>query len=355
MPAPVVISPSSYVSPAAATIAVATDTSVAAGDTVVAVVAWYGSGTLNGLSGGGLTWTVHVTSGGTAHRIALASAHAPTGLASGTTVTATLSASRDARSIRLVSVADVAATDPADGTDSQPSTNTPAWAGTVSPSGPAVVLSAPWYDFYSAGLTATAGALVPGYEWVTAENSTLGLAYLDAEDAGTYTVSGTGGNNGRTSATVALLLADSGPTTHPLAGTIAATTASSGAPAARRALAGTVAATSGTAGTIGLRARLAGAVHATAAATGTIAAQLGLSGTITGTSTTSGAPGLRARLSGIVAAVSSVYGRLGGTYVPAPPVRTLTVSAEPRILTLPAEPRVRVVAAEDRTYRIGAP
>lgn len=341
MSAPVVISPGSYVSPAAATIAVATSAPVVAGDTVVAVVAWYGSGTLDSLSGGGLTWTVHVTSGGTAHRIAIASAHAPAGLASGTTITATLSASRDARSIRLVSVADVAATSPLAGTDSQPSTNTPSWAGTISVSEPAVLIGAPWFDFYTTGLSVTSGTAAPGYEWTTSENSTLGLAYLDAESAGSYTVSGTGGSNGRTSATVALLLADSGPTTHPLAGTITATSSSSGAPAARRALAGTVTATSTTAGTIGLRARLAGAIHATTGAAGTIAARLGLTGTITATSAAAGAPGLRARLAGIVQAISSVHGRLGGALTPVS--IKVTITEHSRETTITEHPRAVVI------------
>lgn len=366
MPAPVVISPAAYVSPAATTIAATTDTGVAAGETVVAVVAWYGSGTLDSLSGGGLDWTVHVTSGGTAHRIAIASAHAPAGMASGTTVTATLSASRDARSIRLVSVADVAAVSPIEGTDSQPSTNTPSWVGTITTSGPAVLIGAPWYDFYSAGLTVTSGTKVSGYEWVTSENSTLGLAYLDAPSAGSYTVSGTGGNNGRTSATIALSLAGSGPTIHDFSGTVSAISGSAGGAGARRTLAGTVAAitttggstnarfgllgtvttVSGISGSLGLRARLGGTVNAVSSVVGSMGIRSGFSGTVAAVSGVVGALNLRTRFAGIVSAISQAHGNLaGGAYYVAPFERTYGI---------PCEDRTYTVSSEDRIYRIEA-
>lgn len=132
-----------------------------------------------------------------------------------------------------------------------------------------------------------------------------------------------------------------GPTTHDLAGTIAATSGSTGTIAARRALAGTVAATSTTTGTIGLRARLAGTIAATSNAAGSIAARLRLSGTIAADSTVSGTPGLRARLSGVVAAVSSIYGRLGGPLVP---VRVkVTITEHPREATITEHSRTTVI------------
>ncbi len=87
-----------------ATIAMTTTNTVAAGHFIVGFVAQRlgGSFPLSSVSGGGLTWNVDLTEPGTSGQTTSSgvfSAQAPSGLASGTTITATLSGSTSSRKV----------------------------------------------------------------------------------------------------------------------------------------------------------------------------------------------------------------------------------------------------------------
>lgn len=76
---------------------------VPSGAKVIVVVHFYCTGVLNSISGGSLTWTidkqqVHATD--THYRVAIASAEAPSGLASSTVLTATTAATYDLISVQ---------------------------------------------------------------------------------------------------------------------------------------------------------------------------------------------------------------------------------------------------------------
>lgn len=73
------------------TIALTTSAAAVTGSRVFVVVNWFGVRTLSSVSGGGLTWVVDKSQTNGSDRVAIASADAPSGLASGTVITATLS------------------------------------------------------------------------------------------------------------------------------------------------------------------------------------------------------------------------------------------------------------------------
>lgn len=200
MSAPVAISAGNYVGSASTTIADITTETVAANSTLIAIIFWYGAGSLTSVTGGDLEWSVQVTSGGTAHRIAIVTAQAPDGLIVGTSVTATLSGFQDARGIRLVAYDALTSSG---GVDSQPSTNTSDWAGTVTTSATGILVGAAWYDYNPGNLVPMIGS-AEVYQWRTVDGSVSHLVYANTVGASSYTVGGSGGTNGRTSATLAL-------------------------------------------------------------------------------------------------------------------------------------------------------
>jgi hypothetical protein len=104
--------------PALGTIAFTTTSPVASGGFIVLSVGWFdGTATLSSVAGGGLTWTIDFQgkAGVTSDRVALVSAQAPAGLASGTTITATFSAATPvAREIGGTSFTGVATSSPVD-------------------------------------------------------------------------------------------------------------------------------------------------------------------------------------------------------------------------------------------------
>lgn len=79
---------------AGSTIALTTSQAVASGATIICSVGWFGAAqTLSSFSGGGLTWTIDKQGKGGSDGCAVVSAYATSGLASGSVLTATYSAS----------------------------------------------------------------------------------------------------------------------------------------------------------------------------------------------------------------------------------------------------------------------
>lgn len=130
---------SSATDSAASTIALTTTAAVTAGGFIVLCLGWFNNSsavTLTSVSGGSLTWTIDkqssfATAGSGILSCAVVSAQAASGLASATTITATLSgAANGGRSIGAMSFTGVAASSPVDGTPpaTKNSSSTTAWA-----------------------------------------------------------------------------------------------------------------------------------------------------------------------------------------------------------------------------------
>lgn len=101
----------------ATTVDMTTSAAVASGGFIVLVIGWWNnaSQTLSSVSGGSLTWTIDKQgNGGDNAGLGIASAQAPSGLASSTTLTATFSASAGGRSLVGTSFTGVATSSPVD-------------------------------------------------------------------------------------------------------------------------------------------------------------------------------------------------------------------------------------------------
>lgn len=196
MVTPASISPGVYTAlDTAATIADTTTSSVAAGRKVIAVVSWYGSQTLSSVSGGGLTWTVHGQTSGSEYKMAYASADAPAGLASGVTITATLSGSAFARSLNLSSCdgLELNTNAPVDGSNfPAPAFLDSAWSVAVTTANATDVLfGAAWVTFLApSGMAATAPA-TEVYEWADSDNGVHQRVYTELSSTGSQTIGGT--------------------------------------------------------------------------------------------------------------------------------------------------------------------
>jgi hypothetical protein len=144
----------------ATTVALTTNAAVASGATIILTAYyWSTSGVISSVAGGGLTWTIdtqlHATGDPQAPSPSIIRAHAPSGLASGTTITVTYDHSADPRVLWGMSFNGIDSTTPVDNV----------FAATVSGSGGA----AAWA---SASETVQAGSLLIGY--CGTESSTTG-------------------------------------------------------------------------------------------------------------------------------------------------------------------------------------
>jgi len=178
-----------------------TGAAAVAGSRVVVFVEWaQATRTLSSLSGGGLTWTVDFqTKESNNNHLAIASAYAPSGLASGTSLKATFSGSVTHGLIAAASFTGVAATSPVDATASATQAGVRAWTAaltTVNPTDLVVGLStidanttdtptAPNAEIHDFGNSAY-------YGWAT-------TVYQTATAAGAKTLAGTwAANSGAT-------------------------------------------------------------------------------------------------------------------------------------------------------------
>jgi hypothetical protein len=122
--------------PTATSLSTNTTAAAASGSKIIAVVSWYHATATASLSGGSLTWHQDITTNmtvDTSMRVAIFSADAPSGLSSGTTLTATFSAGSDGKALAAMSFTGVATGISYDGTSTNPATTAPAWdSGAIS-------------------------------------------------------------------------------------------------------------------------------------------------------------------------------------------------------------------------------
>jgi hypothetical protein len=174
-------------------IAFTTTATVASGGFIALSYGWWAAttATITSISGGGLTWVVAKqarAATGNPHS-GVAYAQAPSGLASGTTITATLDNAAFARIVGGISFLGVATSSPVDTTDG-PDTiaGATAWTtGNVSLSAGSVLVSASQCE------NAASSTAVTGTEFVdrSESNNTMAGHYQIATSAGNYANAGT--------------------------------------------------------------------------------------------------------------------------------------------------------------------
>jgi Abnormal spindle-like microcephaly-assoc'd, ASPM-SPD-2-Hydin len=178
---------------AGTTMTLTTNAAALAGSRVFAFVVWNNATqTLTSVSGGTLTWTVDVQSkDGNNDHVAIASADAPSGLASGTVLTANFSGSVTHGLIAGASFTGVAASSPVDATGNRNQGGVAAWSATLTTTVPGDLVLA--YSVIDANTTSTATTPnvemhdfgdVNYYGWSTS-------TYRLAASAGATTVNGT--------------------------------------------------------------------------------------------------------------------------------------------------------------------
>lgn len=170
-----------------------TTATVASGGFIVVVIGWFGgTPSLSSVSGGSLTWAVDVTGfgGSLPSALAIASAQAPAGLASGTTLTITLTDVAVGKFATALSFTGVKTSSALDGIPPAQTENTTAgWAtGSYSIQAGSVIVGGVWQDNVS-----TNTPVAPSLE-ASEQNSpfnTLVAEYRIESSAGSYTVAGT--------------------------------------------------------------------------------------------------------------------------------------------------------------------
>lgn len=174
-----------------ASVATTTDTAVASGSKAIAVLYYFGTATVSGFSGGGLTWTAHHSPLTTEfEKMVIASADAPSGLASGSTITATLSTGANQFALGL----GLFACDGLGAVDGTPTFthggNASAWTQSITTANTGgVILGAAWVSFTPGGL-APASATTEVADWIDADSAETHLVYK-ATAAGVNTAGGT--------------------------------------------------------------------------------------------------------------------------------------------------------------------
>lgn len=175
---------------------ITTTNAVAAGGFIVAVGGWFANNVPTPvMSGGGLSWTVDKIGSSGNDLAFIASAQAPSGLASSSSISYTLSggASASALTLGALSFTGVASSSPVDGTALGPvGVSTAAWAsGSYSILAGSVIVATSWNEGTVASNTTTA----PSVEALDFVNGTdfYGQAaeYRIEASAGSYSVAGT--------------------------------------------------------------------------------------------------------------------------------------------------------------------
>lgn len=209
-----------FADPGSTTIALTTTSAVASGGFIIVSVGWFNIVSLSSVAGGGLTWTVDKqgqdgVNGPASCSAGIASAQAPSGLASGTTITATFSGSAVARNISASSFTGIKTTTPAEASDGPKGSGgsaTTAWAtNSVALSGGSLLFATSYNETSDVSNTVTA----PSLQAVIVHNTASGLSsvscYRIESSAGNYSVAGTwGGSVKSTTVAVAYLAAAGG-------------------------------------------------------------------------------------------------------------------------------------------------
>jgi hypothetical protein len=180
----------------ASTIAVTTSATVASGGFIVLYFTWVGpSVTLSSVSGGGLTWTIDKQGESTGLDPdcdgAIVSAPAPAGLASGTTITGTLSAATvGGCSVAATSFTGVLTPGSVDTTAGPSDYTTTAWTVSMTTSGSAVLVAGAM-DFHTSDTSTITSPSVEAHDFGAAGGFEQTVGYRIEPAAGTYTVAGT--------------------------------------------------------------------------------------------------------------------------------------------------------------------
>lgn len=183
------------VSGASTTVTLNTASTVPSNSFLVLEVGWFhSSATLSSVSGGSLTWNIDKQlHGGVNDNLAIVSAQAPSGLASGTTITATFSASVDGRSMGGYSFTNVASSSALDvvapGSTANPAST---WDSTSVSTTNANDLLIGVGTIDGTSTTMTPGT---GYtellDWNNAADQTYEIIYRNVTSTGSYNASGT--------------------------------------------------------------------------------------------------------------------------------------------------------------------
>ncbi len=174
------------------TIATTTTHAVAAGSFIVLCVGWFQTATLNSVSGGGLSWSIDKQGFNFSNNMAVVSAQAPSGMASGTTLTGTLSAACIGRVLGGASFTGVATSSPVDGTPPAVAWTelVAAWAtNSLTISAGSLIVTMCYNESSNAGNTITSPA-VEIYDLTAAGGAEVVGAYRIESSAGSYTIAG---------------------------------------------------------------------------------------------------------------------------------------------------------------------
>ena len=171
-----------------------TSKAASAGTRVFAFVNWSsGSSTLASVSGGGLTWTVDQQVKGvySNYRVAIASAYAPSGLPSGTILTATFSASSVHGDMAAASFKGIASSSPVDVAVKATQNAVTNWSASITTVNPNdLVLGASIFDGQVTNAATAPNVLIQTFQNVNFY-SALTSEYQIATTAGAKTVNGT--------------------------------------------------------------------------------------------------------------------------------------------------------------------
>jgi len=181
--------------PSSTTIAFTTGSAVASGGFIVVSVHWFSStATLSSVAGGGLTWTIDKQgkAGSSSDNMALVSAQAPSGLASSTTITATISAASFARAIGGTSFTGVATSTPVDTTSGPTVATGTTWATPSMTLTAGSVLVATGFDETSNHTNTPATGCTEAIDWQEASGPTEhATVYRIEAGGGSFTAGGT--------------------------------------------------------------------------------------------------------------------------------------------------------------------
>jgi hypothetical protein len=205
--------------PVNSTVAFTTNQTVASNGFIVLICTYWHNGTsatLSSVSGGGLSWTIDVdvvsANGGGNPRVAIISAQAPSGLASGTTITGTFSASLNGSMAGLAgsSFTGVKTSSPVDVTTARNDTTDQTWATASASIQAGSLLYGGAFNF-SAQATSTPTQGTEATDFNNAVGGSAASNYRIESSAGSYTLGGswTAGANS-VSVSVAYLAAAGG-------------------------------------------------------------------------------------------------------------------------------------------------
>jgi len=199
------------------TIGLTTNQTVAASGFIVLSLGWFTAVTLSSVAGGGLSWSIDkqgLGSGGN-RNAGIVSAQAPSGLASGTTITATFSSSATVPQIGGTSFTGVKTSSPVD-TTSGPTDQDPAATGWTSAStaisAGSVLIATCWNETSPVTSTVTAPSL-EALDWVNGADTAETTAYRIEASAGSYTVAGTWSGSVKSTTVAVAYLAAAGADT----------------------------------------------------------------------------------------------------------------------------------------------